>query len=239
VEYANDKLPSPIFPTNDPSWSLFFEFAVNVAFGYLALRARKIHIIALTFIGMLWLFFYVRWTGVAAPGWGAENIIGGIPRTIFGFFSGVFLFMNFEKYRRYLTSINPIYIAVLLVVVFIKSWGWGWWANHIWLGSVLFFVPLLVAVGSISNPTNSFTARVFHYLGWISYPVYCLHVPIYLIFTILTDNADYGILGALMCAPVVILVSHLVTKHMEEPVRDILANRYLKSKSGLVYPNVT
>lgn len=42
VQVGNGKVMSAIFPTNDPSCSLFFEFAVNVAFGLLALRARKI-----------------------------------------------------------------------------------------------------------------------------------------------------------------------------------------------------
>jgi peptidoglycan/LPS O-acetylase OafA/YrhL len=226
IQLGKDKIPSAIFPTNDPSWSLFFEFSVNVAFGIFALRANNIRMLAFTIAGMLGLIIYVVLTTDSTPGWGAGNVVGGIPRTIFGFFSGVVLFMNFDRYRRYLPVVNPNYVAALMVVVFLKGW-----TSYIWLGSTILFVPLLVAVGSISNPTNLFTSRVFKYLGWISYPVYCVHFPIYSIFTLLTDNADYGILAPLICIPVAIVVAHFSAKYIEEPVRNILSNRFFNPKS--------
>jgi peptidoglycan/LPS O-acetylase OafA/YrhL len=68
-------------------------------------------------------------------------------------------------------------------------------------------------------------------LGWISYPVYCVHFPIYSIFTLLTDNADYGILAPLICIPVAIVVAHFSAKYIEEPVRNILSNRFFNPKS--------
>ena len=101
IQIGKDQIPSAIFPTNDPSWSLFFEFSVNVAFGIFALRANNIRMLALTIAGMLGLTIYVVLTTKGAPGWGAGNVVGGIPRTIFGFFSGVVLFMTFDSYRRY------------------------------------------------------------------------------------------------------------------------------------------
>jgi len=226
VQVGKDKVPSEIFPTNAPSWSLVFVFFINVAFGFLALRANKTRMLALTLAGLLWLTIYVILTTKGAPGWGARNVVGGIPRIIFGFFSGVVLFMTFENYRRYLPVVNPNYIAALILVVLLKGW-----TSYIWLGSTILFVPLLVAVGSISNPTNSHTSRVFKYLGWISYPIYCVHFPIYSIFTLLTDNADYGILTPLICVPVAIVVAHFAAKYIDEPVRNILSNWFLNPRN--------
>jgi peptidoglycan/LPS O-acetylase OafA/YrhL len=229
VQIGKDKIPSAIFPTNDPSWSLVYVFWINIAFGIFALRVNKIRMLALTIAGMLGLIIYVVLTTKGAPGWGAGNVVGGIPRTIFGFFSGVVLFMNFDRYRRYLPVVNPNYVVALMVVVFLKGW-----TSYIWLGSTILFVPLLVAVGSISNPTNSYTSRVFKYLGWISYPIYCVHFPIYSIFTLLTDNADYGILTPLICLPVAIVIAHFSAKYIEEPVRIILSNRFQNLQSEAV-----
>jgi peptidoglycan/LPS O-acetylase OafA/YrhL len=127
-----------------------------------------------------------------------------------------------------LPVVNPNYIAGLIVVVFLKGW-----TSYTWLGSTILFVPLLVAVGSVSNPTNTHTNRVFKYLGWISYPIYCIHFPIYSIFTLLTDNADYGILTPLICVPVVIVVAHFAAKYIDEPLRNVISSRYSNPKNAV------
>lgn len=225
LNVGGEVAPSLIFPTNPPAWSLFYEMSVNLIFAVIAFRATKLHYLALTLLGLIGLSVYFFITHNVASGWGATNIIGGAPRTVFGFFSGVVLFVYFKDFSRFLRAINPIYIVVFLVLLLFVAWP-----PYIWLASVLILIPLLITIGSVSNSANAFTTKVFEYLGWISYPIYCLHMPIYSIFTLITGNQNEGFLAALICVPMVIGVSHLVARYIEEPVRVALANKYLKQK---------
>lgn len=225
VNVAGDVSPSLIFPTDPPAWSLFFEMSVNLIFAVIAFRARKLHYLALALLGFIGLLAYYLVTHNVASGWGTTNILGGIPRTIFGFFCGVVLFINFKSYSSFLRAINPIYIIVFLLCFLFVAWP-----PYIWLASALILVPILIAIGTVSNATNLTTVKIFNYLGWISYPIYCLHMPIYSIFTLITKNQDVGIMAALVCVPIVIGVSHLLATHIEEPARVVLANKLLKPK---------
>ena len=99
--------------------------------------------------------------------------------------------------------------------------------NFIWLASIAIIVPSIVALGSISKIFNKTTEKIFDYLGWISYPLYCIHVPIYLIFTVVTNNKDYSFFSFISLISITVFLSHLLAKYIEEPIRYKL-NFYLK-----------
>lgn len=220
IHVGHDDILSVLFPSNDPSWSLSFEFIVNIMFGALIWTTRKRLVVAIASLGFLWLLAYVVITRNVAPGWGAGNFVGGLPRTVFGFFAGVALYLYWDKYKDRLPVIDPVIIVLLLTALLFKG------NSYIWLGSLI-LIPPIVALGSISNPCTAVVSAIFEYTGWISYPVYCLHFPIYSIFTSLTDNRDYGLMTIAVCGPIVVFVSHLAAKAIEEPCRDMLAGRFL------------
>lgn len=221
VTVGKHNIPSAIFPTNDPSWSLFFEFIANLLLAAVVIRAQKVaYLITLCLIGMFGLCIWLKVTWMGEPGWGAGNIVGGLPRVTFGFFSGILAYLFYQRYGQLIPVVKPVFLVTLLVALFFKGWG-----SPIWLVETLFAVPVLVLLGAVSMPVSSNEERRSEYLGWISYPVYCLHLPVYSIFTLATGNTDYGLIGLLICAPITIVLSHLLTKKIEEPVRRIVSAR--------------
>ncbi|MEC5384595.1 acyltransferase [Uliginosibacterium sp. H3] len=221
VIVGKDAIPSAIFPTNDPAWSLFFEFVANLLFCLAALKATQLRFLILSVIGVVWLAIWQKTGGDATPGWGAENLQGGFPRVVLGFFSGVVVHHVFRRYERRLPVINSLSLMLVLCLVL-----WHRWSAGIWFLSAVLLAPLLVLLGAASTTKSAILVRSFNYLGWISYPIYCLHFPIYSLFTSLTHEQNPGLLAAAVCIPVSWAIAHLATKHIEEPVRRRLANVY-------------
>ncbi len=226
VELGNGRLLSATFPTNDPAWSLFFELVVNAVFAVWAIRSAKRSPLLLVVLGASSFVVYAGATHHIDPGWGAANFIGGFPRTLFGIFAGVFIFHTFDLLRLRLPKVHPAVISVLLVVMFGLVPNVEHGRSFLWFADILIFVPLLVALGSISNPENALVRRIFDYLGWISYPIYCVHYPIYSIYSLITRNADCGLQGALCCTVITIAVAHVASKHIEEPIRAMLSGSF-------------
>jgi peptidoglycan/LPS O-acetylase OafA/YrhL len=219
IQVGNDRIEGAIFPTNDPAWSLFFELIVNVTFASYVFQNKKKHPWLLVIVAAVAISGFARITGINAPGWGGGiNILGGFPRTVFGFYSGVLIFSLYGQIRKYLPTLPPVLLVLTPVAIFsIPTLPIGY---LVWLTSTLFIVPLLVAAGAVSVSRNDSLTKIFDYLGWLSYPIYCVHFPIYSIFTVLSNNADMGLLGAILCAAISIVVAHIFGKYIDEPFRN-------------------
>lgn len=219
VGIANAKVQSAIFPTNDPSWSLFFELIVNILFGLIAYRARRIHFIFLAIAGAIGLALWIKITWNAQPGWGAGNIVGGLPRVFYSFFAGVVVFFLFEKFQKYIPNANPVYLILLLLVLLTFQF-----TAKSWLIQVIFVIPFIVLLGAKSAANNKFAIQSLDYLGWISYPIYCIHWPVYSIFTSISGNVVSTISSLAVCVPLSLFLAHFISKKMEEPIRGYFAS---------------
>lgn len=126
---------------------------------------------------------------------------------------------------------NPIYIVCIPLIVFafphLKFWG-----SLYWLGSTLVVVPLIVTVGAVSTTQNQFVNRAFDYLGWISYPIYCLHLPVYLLFVMVTGKAYLGLEGPLLCAVLTIALSHGAATYIDKPLREAATTFFYQSRQN-------
>lgn len=95
----------------------------------------------------------------------------------FGFSCGMLLWRlwrNMNAAHRK-TSLSPwlLYMGLVLMLMFpfiVK----GLYP----LCAAATLAPLLVWCGSVSTCRDRFTLRVSEFLGWLSYPLYCVHVPI-------------------------------------------------------------
>ena len=114
-------------------------------------------------------------------GWQASSFFSGFPRVFYGFVLGILLyrFTNGDAEQKakmlFSRSIHPLalYAALTLILLFpFKLYGLY---NEFFLAII---APLLVVLGSVSLCRDSFTLYISRFLGWISYPLYCLHVPI-------------------------------------------------------------
>ncbi len=226
VQIGKDRIDSSLFPGNDPAWSLFFELLVNIVFAFVVIRTgRRKNPLPWVLLGGITLIAYVLLSGFVAPGWSATNIIGGLPRTVYGFFVGVYIYFLFDRINARCPRIPPIYLMLACGFIFLLPTRFS---EPMWLYAALIFVPVVVTLGTVSDPKPGMTHRLFDYLGWLSYPIYCIHFPIYSIFTSLTHDADARLWGACLCAAVTIVMAHLSAKFIDEPVREMLSRRLFK-----------
>lgn len=229
VQIGVDKVPSPAFPTNDPAWSLFFELGANIVFAVvvaLAIGGRRLPHVVLTVLGALGLLWWMQATGRPAPGWGVANLLGGVPRVAWGFFAGVVVWFAFRRYGTKLPAIQPLWLLVLVPLLFVKG------SARAWVFTTLLLVPAFVLLGAASAAARGRLQAAGEYLGWISYPVYCLHFPIYLLFTTVTGSADHRLWALAVCTPITLLLAHVLTRHVEEPVRASLSARLFRRRAA-------
>ncbi len=220
-----------IFPLNGPTWSLFFELVANLAY---ALAGRRMTtrvlavIVALSGAVLAWLAFH----GGIDVGGRPATILAGIPRTAFGFFGGALLY-------RVLTSAGArgwrlpalkapfVTTAVLLVAILAtpSRFAWNPWFNLFAIGVAF---PLLVALAASPGPAKGHGAALCKLAGDLSYPVYVLHYPIY----VLIGGLGLGMAKIPAHAPwigiasaaIIIAAAWIALKVYDEPLRRRLMN---------------
>ena len=95
-----------IFSFNPPLWSLFFELLANLGYALTCKRLSVWLLACMVLASLVWIGC------LGSLGGGAEdNIIGGVPRVIAGFFGGVLLFKLWAKQRLPPIRINFVISA--------------------------------------------------------------------------------------------------------------------------------
>lgn len=230
IQVGKDKISGAVFPINDPAWSLFFEFVANIIFALAAVAVVRLSCLNKMFVGatMLGALGLIVWMAVTkgnAPGWSSSNFIGGFPRVVFGFFSGLVVYWVFRSFDFRL-RIPALSLLLLVILIFLS-------ANRIfWLFCTIVLCPIIVLFGATSQLRSNSSRKAFEYLGWISYPLYCVHFPIFSMYTIFSENKDYGTVGLIGCIGTTWLVAHCLAKFVEEPVRSLLANKIKQRTSS-------
>jgi peptidoglycan/LPS O-acetylase OafA/YrhL len=178
-----------LFPSDNPLWSIFFELIASVVFlALLRLRELQLKLFCIFWFSALVIasFFHgfatYRRLSDMDMGWGTDNFLGGFPRIFYGFSMGMLIYRwRFEAVaprliERIKLPINPwILYGLLVAVLAFPSNMQGAYD----LFAVAALAPLLVRLGSLSICRNLITTKVSEFLGWLSFPVYCLHIPIW------------------------------------------------------------
>jgi len=168
--FDKDILTGIIYPLNDPGWTIFFEFFVNIIFFYWISKFKNIKIIYLFAITYLIFFLYVVLTRTANPGWGVYNFYGGFPRVISEFFMGILVYQHYEKIKA-----KPwLTVAIAGAVFGLMSIG----NTKLSLINMFILCPLLVLLCA-KIQFKTIGNKVCTYLGNLSFPLYIVHVPIY------------------------------------------------------------
>jgi peptidoglycan/LPS O-acetylase OafA/YrhL len=131
---------------------------------------------------------------------------------------GVVLHRLHQRHAGRFIRINPAYILGSLLIVFVMP-NMGAWSIFLWLGSAVVLVPLWVSLGINSEPTGARTRQAFEYIGWLSYPIYCLHVPIYHLINLVAAKHINEFLVSAMAITLSFVIAHAATKYVEEPSR--------------------
>ena len=92
---------------------------------------------------------------------------------------------------------------------------------------VTVIAPMLVYVGSIIPCPDTISLSIARFLGEISYPVYCLHLPIARIVFLLSDSAHLPIAFATITSILLSIgVAWVATRLYDEPFRAYLAGPF-------------
>jgi len=168
--FGHDAIHGPIFPLNDPAWSLFFEIFVNGVFFLCVRRFRKLSSIALVCISS---FVFITCTVLfdqSNSGWATDNFIFGFPRVMAGFFVGALIYqLGFHEKsgRPGLTMVIGLSVFLLFIL-----------GKRALLNSIT-LIPLIVALASAVKIEKGGWKALCKALGNISYPIYIVHFPVY------------------------------------------------------------
>jgi peptidoglycan/LPS O-acetylase OafA/YrhL len=225
-----------IFPADPPAWSLFLEMLVSGGFLWLY-GLRRTALLAITIVSFLLIvgtgIYFARVQGAAGldlnTGFDTTTMLGGASRAAFGFTLGVLLYglLRDGLGRRIAPAVARVpyasfalYLALFAVLAFPIS------ARGLFpLVVLLTLAPAIIFVGACVRPRSGLEMQIARFLGWISYPVYCLHTPImrYVMYSGVTGRNVPATLALGVAATLVVAV--VLTRWYEEPVRALLSRR--------------
>lgn len=169
-----DGATAPIFPLNPPSWSLFFEVAVNFAYAALfpVLRTRVLAVVVVA-AGLALIILGVQY-GDLNFGSHWHNFPGGVARVVYSFGVGILIYRIAQNGVPTL-RVHPIIILAACAGIFFASPGN--YSGIFEVTCVLILLPTLVVLGVSTEPSGRLRST-FGFLGLISYGVYSLHYPL-------------------------------------------------------------
>jgi peptidoglycan/LPS O-acetylase OafA/YrhL len=229
-----------LFPANGPLWSLFFEMIASSAFYVMVWCARSTLIglmllsgTALVASGLLGAFVQHQ-SGISyGSGWATHNFVSGFARVGYGFTCGMLLWRYAKgveetkgRMRRVRKNGSVLMYVTLFAVLALPVPSKGLYYVVI-IGSV---APMLVWLGASTECKNAVEQGVARWLGWMSYPVYCLHTPIGTGMDIMYDKYSLAVLTGVppivASSGVTIVTAFAIGKIYDEPLRKYLTRKY-------------
>ena len=231
---AGNLVPSGIYPLAPSGWSLATEVVASILYGVLLARAST-----RLLIGFAVAFGAVFLADVAAfgsydLGWGVQNFVPGIFRTLFEFTTGILLYRmsSYSSAKRWLSP-AVLLAAVTGVFVLVTS------PSFLVIGLSCYLLFPAFILSAEGRAVTGFLQATFHELGSVSYAVYLLHTPMFLwgtgMFKFATRResfANASWLGWVLIGST-ITASYVVARFIDEPVRAWLNGRMRSRKQPL------
>lgn len=218
VDIVFDKTVGAVFPGNDPAWALALIFWSSILYAYMVTRQKTKWIMAVILTSAIGLFIFVKMTYMAGPGWESNKFVGGVARTLFCFFGGVFLCLYWSQIKRYIPVVKwphiTLPIAILLLLALPNFPGY----YILWLGLVYTAVPFLVTLAIAAQVESKAIENICTELGKLSYPVYCIHYPIFSVYSATKPNTNLAPLEIAALVTGIIILAHLLVRFYDEPV---------------------
>jgi len=225
--FAGNAYEHGMYPGNGPLWSLFFELAVNLIWGWLGVRLSLRQLIAVVVVAAASLTALAVAHGSTRMGVGPETFWGGAARAAFGFMLGVLIYRLRDRIRLPSKSWGPLVCVAALLVAFIGplvgmhgkpqalAWDLAW---------IFIAFPLVVAYGARQTASG----RIGVFLGELSYPVYVLHWPFLAVLSGMRQKVFPGldpIVFSALAIAAIVLASWMAFKIYDEPTRRRLGRR--------------
>lgn len=165
---------------NSPAWSLFWELLINavyaVAFRWLSGRVLWA-VLIVSALAILGLAFHDG--GLDGGSTWAQLYAGGI-RVTFSFTAGVLLHSVMRRQTFSLPRISPLALVIVCTAIFFVP-ARGVWRPIFDIFCVFAVFPAIVATAVRNEPKGHATRRMFVNIGLLSYPIYMIHWPIWIL----------------------------------------------------------
>ncbi|SHM80663.1 acyltransferase family protein [Mucilaginibacter sp. OK098] len=212
-----------LFSFNAPAWSLFWEYIANIFYAFILCKLGRRYLLLLTTVSAAVLCFVCYRTGNLMGGWSGGTFWDGCARICFSFLAGLLVYRSNCIIKNKLGFLG---IAVLLVLAFISPFSkWNWLTEPF---IVLFYFPLLVALGAGATLTTGFK-KLCAFSGKISYPIYMTHYAALWMFGNYYASHKPGTaqLAFIIITGMILLVSvaYLVMVIYDIPVRKYLSDK--------------
>lgn len=231
-----------MYPLNGPSWSLFFEYIINILYALFIRKLSTKALAVLVFVSGCGLasFAIAGPYGDICAGFSltGTEFTAGFLRVMFSFSAGLLLFRIFKP-----VQVKGAFWICSLAIIAVMSVPRLGGADHLWMNGLYDTVcfalifPLLVYLGASGKTTDKYTQRICHFLGNISYPLYMVHYPfIYLYYAWVKNEKltfTQSLPGALAVVVGSITLAYICLKLYDIPVRKYLTNRFSKTKNSI------
>lgn len=206
---------SNIFPLNGVQWSLMFELLANAVHAKIPAEAARSVPLMLMVVGAACLLF-ATFTGVRINGGNTLDTLWiGFARVLFSFFAGVTIFGAYQRGALARVPSLPQWLVLALFAFVLALPTVAVEPPRDPLTIILVWPLLFVLALRAPEPTGRFATACRH-LGWISYPVYATHLPIFDAMRPLI--AAWGWPATALTCAVMLAVAILVGR-LTEPVR--------------------
>lgn len=224
-------------PLNGPAWSLFLEYIANILHALILRKLSKTILSVLVFIAAIALIHLAVTSpnGDIIGGWSVEpnQLRIGFTRLLFPYMAGMLL----RRVVKVVDGKRTFLLTSLLLVVVLSFPRVGGY-DHLWVNgiydslSVILIFPVIIYLGAKGKVKSGFTERLCTFLGDISYPIYIIHFPFTYVFYAWVVNNEIplgqGILVGLALLVGTLLLSYIVLKKYDEPVRNWLVRRFTR-----------
>lgn len=216
-----------LFGLNAPAWSLFWEYVANILYALFLYKLSRRSLFLLTILAGAGLCFVsYRAGGSLLGGWNGETFWDGAARISYSFLVGMLIFRSNWIIKSKLGFIS---LSVLLMLAFLMPFtGWNWLTEPL---VVLFYFPLLIALGAGATLTEGFR-KLCIFSGKISYPLYMTHYAVMWIFAnyYTTYKPETAELFFIISIGTLLLVgfAYLTMVFYDIPIRKYLTDRRKK-----------
>jgi peptidoglycan/LPS O-acetylase OafA/YrhL len=210
-----------LFPLNVPSWSLFYEVAINLVFALVFFRAPVWLLAGVAAAAAAFLFLLPSAPDFFDSGWSWATIGFGVARVTYSFILGVILYrIPLPRQSRTSMFLCLIPIAVLIAPMMLNLDQPTRTTMDIW--SVVAIFPLVIGASIIVEAPKGLR-RIFAFLGDVSYPLYAIHYPIVIMIRPVLARHHIGFTFAALAA--LVLLAAAIGKYADEPIRRWLSTR--------------
>lgn len=212
-----------IAPINPPGWSLVFELLGNVFYGAVARIVNGWFLaVIIVLSGISFAYLGLKADFVGYLGVFRDTFAGGIARVIFSFFVGVALQRSSGWIAELVPKIPGLALAFILFVTFLPPEFFRHAAIYE-LACIVIVYPFIVAAG-ICSTNGRAMGHVMLLSGELSYPLYILHVPVFLWLEAVfakthLDAYLHGTRAAFIAGPIAIAAAFAVSRFYDIPVR--------------------